>query len=65
MPLSERQALVEEGATDVTLDGHPAYVSGYNLPFAMVRRRDGMGGGVEFAWPTVKRILRSHGRFQS
>lgn len=62
----ERIALVENSRSNgCTLDGHPAVVSGYGLPFANVRRRDGKGGDVEFAWATVKRILNTHRSFQS
>lgn len=62
----ERQALVEDSrANGCTLDGHPAYVSGYRLDFAKVQRRDGRGGEVEFAWATVAHILSTHRAFRS
>lgn len=63
--IEERAALVEDSRTGTTLDGHPAYVSGYNLPFAKVHRRDGKGGDVEFAWATVAHILSTHRSFKS
>lgn len=65
MPVEQKAALVEDSRTGTTLDGEPAYVTGYNLPFARVHRRDGKGGEVEFAWPTVQRILSTHRNFQS
>lgn len=62
----ERIALVDDSRTNgCTLDGYPAVVSGYGLPFAKVRRRDGKGGDVEFAWATVARILGTHRSFKS
>lgn len=66
MPLDERAALVEDArANGCTLDGQPAVVSGYMGEFASVRFKSGRGGTVEFAWPTVARILSSHRNFQS
>lgn len=62
----ERIALVEDSRSNgCTLDGHSAVVSGYGLPFATVRRRDGKGGDVEFAWATVAHILGTHRGFRS
>lgn len=62
----ERIALVEDSRSNgCTLDGHPAVVSGYALGFANVRRRDGKGGDVQFAWATVARILSTHRSFKS
>jgi hypothetical protein len=59
-------ALVNRARTQgCTLDGQPAVVSGYGLPFAHVRRKDGKGGDVEFAWSTVDRILNRNGEFNS
>ena len=58
-----RQWLI--GCDRVTLDGHPATVSGTSLPFAIVRRLDGRGGSVEYAWPTVAHIIDNGGRFES
>ena len=65
MPIEDRERLVEDGRTNVTLDGEPAYLAGSHLDFCRVYRKDRKGGSVEFAWPTVERILRSHRRFQS
>lgn len=61
----ERAALVEDSRKGCTLDGYPGYVSGSNLPFAKVHRRDGRGGEVEFAWATVAHILSTHRSFKS
>lgn len=61
----ERDQLVADGKDGVTLDGYPAYVSGSRLEFARIHRKDGKGGAVEFAWPTVRHILRGSRRFQS
>lgn len=64
--IEQRQALVEDSrANGCTLDGYPAYVSGYRLDFAKVHRKSGKGGEVEFAWATVAHILSGHRRFQS
>lgn len=66
MPTEERVRLVEDARTNgCTLDGQPASVSGYMGEFATVRLKSGRGGTVEFAWPTVARILNSHRNFQS
>ncbi|KMV19651.1 hypothetical protein ACT17_06340 [Mycolicibacterium conceptionense] len=58
----QRKALCD---TPVTLDGEPAKISGWALPFAKVHRRDGRGGEVEFAWSTAARIVELGGRFSS
>jgi hypothetical protein len=63
--LEERQTLVEDSRTGTTLDDHPAVVSGYMRDFAVVRRKDGRGGDVEFAWATVAHILSTHRSFKS
>ena len=67
LPIEERQALIEDARTNgCTLDGKPAYVTGYNLAFAAVTPKGhGNGGSVEFAWGTVARILSTHRNFQS
>lgn len=59
--LSRRRAIVES-SSGVTLDGSPARIAGWKLPFAIVRNND---KGVEFAWPTVERILAKGGSFKS
>lgn len=60
VPLSRRQQLT---SVPVTLDGKPARISGYNLPYAHVRNADTM---VEFAWETADRIVTSKdGAFRS
>lgn len=64
IPLDERIAMVND-KDGVTLDGHPAYVSGYRNDFATVHRRDGRGGDVQFAWATVQHILSTHRSFKS
>lgn len=52
--------------TSLTLDGAPARVSGYLQDVATVRRKDGKGGGVEYAWATVKYVIENkEGRFRS
>lgn len=63
MTKDERIALVE--TRGVTLDGQPAKIGGYSLPFAQVRLLSGKGGPVEYAWETVARIVAKGGRFQS
>lgn len=52
-------------AENVTLDGHPARITGYSFPFAQVRRRDGVGGSVEFAWEAAAMIIDHGGKFRS
>lgn len=59
---AQRQQLCEQA---VTLDGEPARISGWTNSFAAVSRSDGRGGSVEFAWPTVARIVEAGGAFQS
>lgn len=62
----ERAALVEDSRTNgCTLDGKPAYVTGYNLEFAQVHLKSSTGTSVEFAWATVAHILSTHRSFQS
>jgi len=51
-------------ARPCTLDGKPACITGALNPFATVRFRDN-GMGVEFAWPTVERILAGSKNFKS
>jgi hypothetical protein len=67
VPLDVKMALVERARVEkTTLDGEPAIVSGYGLPFASVRRKDGRGGDVQFAWATVEFILDNRsGAFRS
>lgn len=65
LSILERLALVEQKEVPVTLDGEPAVVFGYKLDFARVQRKDGRGGVVEFAWPTVKHVLEHGGNFKS
>jgi hypothetical protein len=61
--LERRQQLCE---ATVTLDGGPAIITGAKLPFAKVEPlRSGSGGAVEFAWPTVERIISNGGAFRS
>lgn len=55
-----KQALTQESG--LTLDGQPATVGGYRNRYATVQSR---GNRVEFSWPTVKRIINTHRRFQS
>ena len=48
----------------VTLNGAPAIISGRLQPFAMVRRLDG-SQGYEFAWETVRNIVKNrNGEFR-
>ena len=58
MTQTERRALMN---ARVTLDGHPAIISGALADFPVVRRLDGKGGSVEFAWNTVANIVNNHG----
>lgn len=59
--IEERIALCD---AHVTLDGQPAYVSGYELAFARVRLAAN-GLGAEWSWETVARIVANGGRFAS
>ena len=52
-------------APTITLDGAPARISGLFRPFALVSRRDGKGGDVEFSWEAVARIVARGGSFSS
>lgn len=65
MSYERRAELVADGSRDITLDGEPAFLAGSMLDFCKVYRRDRKGGSVEFAWPTVERILSTHRKFQS
>ncbi|MHD0294348.1 hypothetical protein [Rhodococcus qingshengii] len=49
--VEEKQALVGPG---LTVNGHPAVVSGYQHEFATVTRKDD-GMSAEFAWGTIER----------
>jgi len=60
MPNTEltRPELVELASSlAVTLDGHRATIGGTRNPFATVHTIGSPSYGVEFAWPTVERIL--------
>ena len=52
-------------SADATLDGAPAVISGWRLPFAKVTRRDGRGGDCGFSWDAVALIMRTDGQFRS
>jgi hypothetical protein len=56
--------LVELSRGLATLDGHPAYVYGYNLEFARVHDTV-TGASYEWAWETVERVLAKGGAFKS
>ena len=56
---NERRAIVD--LDGLTLDGKPARVFGTLLKFGQVCLSDGSGGNVEFAWPTIKRIVAEKG----
>lgn len=60
----ERRRLVQtEG---VTLDGRPAKIVGVQLDFAQVCTRGTADPVyVEFAWPTVARVVAAGGEFRS
>lgn len=58
----DRLALCQERA--VTLDGHPAVISGARERFASVRTLTG-GYGTEWAWSTVARVVANGGDFRS
>lgn len=65
LPLKDRIDLVQQTDVAVTLDGKPAVIAGYRNDFAGVHTLDGKTR-VEFAWPTVWRIVtQREGRFQS
>ena len=51
-------------STDVTLNGKPAGVSGYGMPFAHVTDRQ-TGLSAEWAWETVALVVSRGGRFQT
>jgi hypothetical protein len=57
--VEQRRAL---GDIRVTLDGKPARITGFRMPFAQVQ---GGGESVEFAWRTVVRVVQSGGNFKS
>lgn len=64
--MDDREAARRElCASTVTLYGQPATIAGALQPFAVVRRLDGKGGAVEFAWSTVARIVAAGGAFCS
>lgn len=52
-------------ASRVTLNGKPAKVSGARLQFATVATLNSDGAAVEFAWPTVARIIAAGGKFKA
>jgi len=53
----------ELAETPVTLNGLPAQIVGVKLDFAKVRTLDPYGPEIEYAWPTVARIVASGGKF--
>ena len=64
MTHEEKVKLIE---TPVTLNGHPAIVSGAVGPFAYVRTLAPCGKhhiGGEFSWPAVARIVAAGGAFK-
>jgi hypothetical protein len=46
-----------------TLDGKPARIVGWKLPYAIVRCDDGRDVG--FSWPTVAAVMAAGGAFRS
>jgi len=61
--LADRRALC--GIDDVTLDGMPAMIMGAAGQFAQVATLHIGGPAIEFAWPTVARIVANGGAFKS
>ena len=61
MTKEDRAALCE---SRVTLNGRPAKISGYGLPFATVTDRQ-TGLSAEWSWEAVARIVARSGNFQS
>lgn len=51
-------------AAHVTLDGKPAKIIGARLSGAIIFALDAPAEGVEFAWPTVARIVANGGAFR-
>lgn len=49
---------------DVTLNGHPASISGLKNPFATVAARDGSGLRAEFSWEAVARVCGKDAAFK-
>lgn len=47
------------------LDGKPAIVQGRQRPFAIIASLKDSARRVEFAWPTVARIMQRDGEFRS
>lgn len=47
-----------------TLDGKPATVAGMYLDYARIATLDGKQS-IEYAWPTVQRVMESGGNFRS
>lgn len=64
-PPEEQQRRELCASAAATLDGAPAVISGWRLPFAKVTRRDGRGGYCEFSWATVALIMSNDGQFRS
>ena len=61
VPLEERRRYT---ATDCTLDGKPAVIAGALEPFATVAQLP-HGMTVEYAWPTVARIVAAGAAFHT
>lgn len=53
---------LHEDRKPCTLDGRPASVAGFALPFGVVRSLDGKMSG-EWAWETIVRIMERDGKF--
>lgn len=50
------------GDVRVTLDGKPARITGFRMPFAQIQSND---ESIEFAWQTVARVVATGGEFYS
>lgn len=63
-PNEKLQLIIVASNMGATLNGQPAYITGYRHQFATVKDKT-TGLGCEFAWETVERILIRGGKFKS
>jgi len=63
LTLDEKYSLIDRAREEViTLDGAPAILAGAKNSFATVCSNDDQ---IEYAWPTVLRIMNKSGDFKS
>lgn len=60
MTEQERWELVQKYADIITLNGEPAFISGYKHRFPLVIQKK-TGLGCEFSWDAIRRVCEEKG----